>query len=346
MTAGLGLGRMRRRIGLALIGATLAMALGGVLAGAAEAAVPMQVGSDSWHSFRNGPLPVYGARALGGIVGLLALFFLLRGRIAIEHGWAGRTLTRFGGFQRFGHWLLALSFIILALTGLNALYGREVLLGILTVPWTTWTIGPVLSPAAFAAMTSFGKWLHTYVAFAFMLALAITFLAWLRHSFPHWRDLVWVLRGGGLFVRGSHPPAWKFNAGQKIMFWAVMLGGLALSLTGLALMLPVQPGLFAKTIALINMAGFKLPTELTPAQETQLAAAWHGIIALGLIVIVIAHIYMRTLGMQGAFSAMGSGQVDVGWAKQHHSLWAERELKKMEEAATATTRAARMAPAE
>ena len=51
------------------------------------------------------------------------------------------------------------------------------------------------------------------------------------------------------------------------------------------------------------------------------------VVALFLVVVVIAHIYIGTLGMQGAFSAMGSGQVDVNWAKEHHSLWAEQELK-------------------
>jgi formate dehydrogenase subunit gamma len=157
---------------------------------------------------------------------------------------------------------------------------------------------------------------------------------------------VWLAKGGGLFVKGSHPPAWKFNAGQKILFWLVMLGGLSLSLSGLALMFPFQTALFAKTFALVNMLGFKLPTDLTPIQEMQYATSWHGIVALGLIVVVIGHIYIGTLGMQGAFSAMGSGQVDVNWAKEHHSLWAEREIARMEEVAAAETAGARPAPAE
>ena len=89
-----------------------------------------------------------------------------------------------------------------------------------------------------------------------------------------------------------------------------------------------------------------LPTELTPVQEMQYATSWHGIVALALIVVMIGHIYIGTLGMQGAFSAMGSGQVDVNWAKEHHSLWAEREIERMEATATAETGAARPAPAE
>jgi formate dehydrogenase subunit gamma len=293
----------------------------------------VQSDGEAWRNFRNGPLPRYGLWAMIGVIVVLAAFLLLRGRIRIEHGWAGHTMMRFSEIERFGHWLLAVSFIILALTGLNVLYGRYVLL-------------PLIGAEAFSFISIWGKWLHNYVAFAFMVGLALTFIVWIRHNFPHWRDVVWLLKGGGMFVKGSHPPAWKFNAGQKILFWLVMLGGLSLSLSGLALMFPFQTALFAKTFALVNMLGFNLPTQLTPIQEMQYATSWHSIVALALIVVIVGHIYIGTLGMQGAFSAMGSGQVDVNWAKEHHSLWAEREIEKMEEVAAAETGTRRMAPAE
>jgi formate dehydrogenase subunit gamma len=299
----------------------------------------VQSDGEAWRNFRNGPLPRWGLWGMGGIVVLLAAFFLVRGRIRIEHGWAGRAIMRFSEIERFGHWLLAVSFIILALTGLNVLYGRYVLL-------------PLIGAEPFSLISIWGKWLHNYVAFAFMIGLALTFIVWVRHNFPHWRDVVWLLKGGGMFVRGSHPPAWKFNAGQKILFWMVMLGGLSLSLSGIALLFPFQTALFAKTFAAVNtLAGYvglapNLPIELTPIQEMQYATTWHSIVALALSVVIVAHIYIGTLGMQGAFSAMGSGQVDVNWAKEHHSLWADRELAKMEEVAAAETGAARVAPAE
>jgi formate dehydrogenase subunit gamma len=282
-----------------------------------KAAQLVQSDGEAWRNFRNGPLPRYGAWGLGGVIVVLAAFFLVRGRIAIEHGWAGHTLTRFGDLERFGHWLLATSFIILALTGLNILYGRYVLL-------------PVIGKEAFASLSQTGKWLHNYVAFAFMVGLALTFIVWIRHNFPTLRDLVWLAKGGGLLVKGSHPPAWKFNAGQKILFWLVMLGGLSISLSGIALMFPFQTALFAKTFALVNVLGFSYPTDLTPLQEMQYASSWHAVVALVLVGLIIAHIYIGTLGMEGAFSAMGSGQVDENWAKEHHSLWAEEELKKAE----------------
>jgi formate dehydrogenase subunit gamma len=306
----------------------------------------VQSDGEAWRNFRNGPLPRNGLWAMAFIVVLTAAFFLLRGRIPIEHGWAGRTITRFSDLERFGHWLLAVSFIILALTGLNVLYGRYLFLGSATIWKTSVLVGPLFSLEFFAAISAAGKWLHNYVAFAFMAGLALTFVVWLRHNFPSWRDIVWLAKGGGMFMKGSHPPAWKFNAGQKILFWIIMLGGLALSLSGLALMFPFQSALFAKTFVYVNMLGFNLPTQLTPLQEMQYATAWHGIVALALVVVIIGHIYIGTLGMQGAFSAMGSGQVDVNWAREHHSLWAEQEIKKMEDVAVASTGAAHVAPAE
>ncbi len=270
---------------------------------------------EAWRNFRNGPLPTYGSWFLAATLGVIALFFLVRGRIKIEHGWAGRTIERFSGFERMGHWLLAASFILLALTGLNVLYGRYWLL-------------PVIGKEAFAGITLAGKLVHNYVAFAFMLGLLWVLVTWVRHNIPHWRDLQWLAMGGGMLVKGVHPPSWKFNAGQKILFWLIILGGISISLSGLSLMFPYELPMFAKTFAAVNSVfGTGLPTELSVNQEMQYASLWHAIMALFLTAVILGHIYIGTLGMQGAFSAMGSGQVDVAWAKQHHSLWADEVLK-------------------
>jgi len=270
---------------------------------------------EAWRNLRNGPVPTYGSWLLAGTLGLIALFFLVRGRIKIEDGWSGRTIERFSSLERTAHWLLATSFIILALTGLNVLYGRYVLL-------------PVIGKDAFAAITLVGKLLHNYIAFAFMLGLLWVLVAWVRHNIPHWRDLHWLAMGGGMLVKGVHPPSWKFNAGQKILFWLIILGGISISLSGLSLMFPYELPMFAKTFSFINgIFGTELPAALTTNEEMQYASLWHGIMGIFLTAVIIGHIYIGTLGMQGAFDAMGSGQVDVAWAKQHHSLWADEVLK-------------------
>lgn len=273
----------------------------------------VQSEGDNWRAFKNGPLTTWGAWALAGIVILLALFYLLRGRIRVEHGMSGRTITRFVDIERIAHWLLAVSFLILAFTGLNISYGKFVLL-------------PVIGASAFSAITIAGKWLHNYVAFAFMVGLVMVLVLWIKENIPNKYDLKWIARGGGMFTKGSHPPAKKFNAGQKIIFWAVILGGISISMSGIALMFPFEFSLFSKTFAFINLFGTDLPTNLAPVQEMQLSTLWHSIVALALIVVIIAHIYIGTIGMEGAFDAMGTGEVDENWAKEHHSVWVE-ELK-------------------
>ncbi|MEI7932919.1 MAG: cytochrome b/b6 domain-containing protein, partial [Alphaproteobacteria bacterium] len=101
-----------------------------------------------------------------------------------------------------------------------------------------------------------------------------------------------------------HPPAYKFNAGQKVIYWIVVLGGGCVATTGYFLMFP-----FYGT----DIAGM------------QLAQVIHATVAVLFIAAMIAHIYIGSIGMEGAFEAMGEGTVDVNWAKQHHALWLQQE---------------------
>ena len=124
-----------------------------------------------------------------------------------------------------------------------------------------------------------------------------------------------------MLAKGSHPPSRKFNFGQKVLFWAVILGGLSLSLSGVALLFPFRFGLFEPTSQFLNMVGVNTPTGLTMMQEMQLSQLWHAFTGLIMIGIILAHIYIGSLGMEGAFAAMGRGQVDENWAREHHSVW-------------------------
>ena len=280
-----------------------------------KAAILVDNSGWTWEATRSGNYQRYGAYGLGGMVALLLLFFLIRGRIRVSEGMSGSKIARFTDLERTAHWLLAVSFIVLALSGLNLIYGRDLLM-------------PLIGKASFAQISIWMKWAHNYVGFAFMVALVMTFTVWVSKNFPHPRDLMWLLRGGGM-IGGGHPPAKKFNAGQKILFWLVMLSGVSLSLSGLALLFPYELPLFAKTFGAINsVLGTELPAQLTPNEEQQYATMWHGILAIGMTIVVIAHIYIGSIGMQGAFDAMGSGEVDLNWAKDHHSIWAEEVLER------------------
>jgi formate dehydrogenase subunit gamma len=150
------------------------------------AGVMIQSEGDNWRAFRNGPLSVYGAFGLAGIIGLLIVFYLVRGRIRIDSGPSDKKIQRFGAIDRFAHWLMAGSFVVLAITGLNLLYGRHLLI-------------PLFGKEAFAAITTIGKFAHNYLAFAFMLGLALSFVLWARHNIPSKLDLKWLAMGGGIF---------------------------------------------------------------------------------------------------------------------------------------------------
>jgi formate dehydrogenase subunit gamma len=230
--------------------------------------------------------------SLLGMLAILVLFYLVRGRIRIDSGFAGRTIQRFNSLERFAHWLTAVTFIILALTGLNIVVGRHVLL-------------PLVGEGAFGTISHWGKLGHNFVAWPFMLGVVLVFLVWVKDNFPSSVDGQWLAQGGGLLKKGVHPPARKFNAGQKLIFWSVVIGGGILSYTGIMLLYP-------------ELAG-------TSTQWQQMQTL-HGITAAILTAIILAHIYIGSVGMEGAFDAMGSGQVDLNWAKEHHSLWVAETL--------------------
>ena len=275
-----------------------------------KAGVLVSSGGDNWRAFRNGPISTWGGWALLGVFVVLIAYFVLHGRIRVNSGLSGRTVERFNAIERFSHWLTASSFVVLGLTGLNVMYGRYV-------------IQPVLGSEAFATLTYWGKLAHNYVGFAFMVGLALMIVFYIKNNMPVREDLTWLAKGGGMFSKGAHPPAGKINAGQKILFWLVVIGGVSISLTGLALIFPFQIALFEGTFGILNLFGFGLPTELSMTAETQLSQAWHAIMGLALVVLIIAHVYLGTIGMEGAFDAMYTGEVDENWAKEHHNKWAK-----------------------
>lgn len=245
-------------------------------------------------AWRAGNYATIAAAAILGMLALLVLFYFAKGPIRISGGRSGQTITRFNGFERMVHWMTGLSFLVLGATGLNIAFGRKLLL-------------PVLGDKPFHILSEVGKTLHNYVAFAFMAGLVLMFLVWVKDNFPHKSDGVWLSRFGG-FLDGSHPPAKRFNAGQKLIFWSVILGGAALSVTGVYMLFP-----FAWT----DMAGM------------QLAIVVHGLVAIALVAVMLAHIYIGSVGMEGAIDAMKDGEVDLNWAKEHHSLWvAEEQARK------------------
>ncbi|WP_299818099.1 formate dehydrogenase subunit gamma [uncultured Jannaschia sp.] len=277
----------------------------------------IQTGGMEWLERRAGPLRVWGGGLLFFTLVALGIFFLLRGRIRIDGPRTGRTLVRFRVYERFAHWLLAGSFLALAVTGLLVLFGRIAII-------------PIFGHEVWGPVAIVTKWVHNNISWAFMLALVMVFVLWVLQNIPDRSDWQWLKRAGGIFG-GGHVPAKKFNAGQKAIFWAVIILGASLSVSGLSLLFPFEMPLFASTFTHLNDWGIGglfggLPTDLAPQEEMQLSQLWHGIVAFVMIAIIFAHIYLGSIGMEGAYDAMGKGRVEEQWAREHHSIWADKVM--------------------
>jgi formate dehydrogenase subunit gamma len=242
----------------------------------------------------NSALADSGGWIIFGVSLLLSLFLLLRGRIRIAGGFSGTTIQRFDALERANHWVTASSFVLLALTGLILLYGR-------------WLLAPLLGAGAYSGLARASLYLHIAFIAPFLLGLVIMGVLWLRQNLPERLDLIWLAHFGGFLNRsGDNPPARRFNAGQKLVFWAVLLGGLLMAASGFTLMFPF------------------FWTDVVGMEWVLLG---HALLALLLVGLILGHIYIGTIGMEGAIDAMWSGQVDRRWAKEHHSLWVEEEMQ-------------------
>jgi formate dehydrogenase subunit gamma len=194
------------------------------------------------------------------------------------------------------HWLTATTFVVLGITGLNITFGRALIL-----PW--------MGPDSFSAWSEWAKYSHNYLSFAFTIGVVLMFLMWIARNLPTAADAEWLKLGGGMFDRSNsvHAPAYKFNAGQKILFWIIALASTAMIISGFMLLFPFYYGL--------NVSNM------------QLAEVFHGVVGVLFVALILGHIYLGTIGMEGAFESMSEGTVDLNWAKEHHNLWAQEEIQ-------------------
>ena len=256
-----------------------------------RSSVLMQPAGRVWREFRTIVLRWIGGVAILGMLAILVIFYLTRGMIRLESGRSGRTIVRFNFFERFVHWMTATCFVILAISGLNITFGRPLLL-------------PLIGFEAFSEWSEWAKFAHNYLSFPFTIGVVLIFLMWIGGNIPNKVDVEWIKRGGGL-IGHDHPPARRFNAGQKGIYWIVVIGGGLVAATGYQLMCPFY---------------------LTGIEGMQFAQIVHSVVAVLFVAAMLAHIYIGTIGMEGAFEAMGSGEVDVNWAREHHSLWLDQQL--------------------
>jgi formate dehydrogenase subunit gamma len=253
-----------------------------------KAAILQQPQGRQYQDFHERILPWSAGILIVGTILALTILYLVRGSMELDERPTGVKVKRFSVIERLTHWLTATAFIVLALTGLNYVFGKRVLF-------------PLLGPDAFATWSQWAKFAHNTFSWAFMLGLLLMIAFWIRDNVPDRYDLVWLKQMGGMFSR-AHPPARRFNAGQKLVFWAVVIFGLIISATGIVMLFPFWA------------------LDINGMQVAQYLHAGAGSI---LIAIIIFHIFVGTLLVRGAFAAMRTGYVDLAWLRQHHPVWVD-----------------------
>jgi formate dehydrogenase subunit gamma len=258
-----------------------------------RARVLIQPAGRHWDHFHEITLHWLGAIVILGMIVALGAAYLIMGRLRISKGRSGHKVLRFNAFERFSHWLTAVSFVVLGLTGLNITFGKLMLL-------------PMIGPEAFSSLSQVAKYVHNFVSAAFVIGLVLIVALWIKDNIPRKVDVDWVKQGGG-FIKSKHAPSGRFNAGEKLVFWFALGAGVAVIVSGYLLIFPFY---------VADIAGM------------QIAQIVHAVVAVLFVAVIIAHIYIGTLGMEGAFEAMATGEVDLNWAKEHHDLWLEEQLAK------------------
>src|ERR1700692_4573182 len=227
-----------------------------------KAAELIQPAGRVWDYFHEVLLHWGAAVVILGTIVFLGLAYLIVGRVRIAEGRSGKTILRFKVFERFSHWLTAVSFVVLGLTGLNITFGKILLL-------------PLIGPDAFSSVSQAAKYVHNFTSFSFVAGLILITVIFFRDNLPEKVDIEWLKQGGG-FIKNKHAPAGRFNFGEKLVYWLSVAGGTAVSVSGLLLLLP-----FYET----NIA------------DMQLTQGVHAVVAILFVALILGHIYIGTLGM-------------------------------------------------
>jgi formate dehydrogenase subunit gamma len=243
---------------------------------------------EAWRQFRNGPITFYGGWLVLLVVLAILAFYFAKGPVKLHDRPTGRLIRRFSTFEQVVHWSAAISFCVLGLSGLIMLFGKYVLL-------------PVFGYTLFAWLAALSKNLHNFIAPLFIVSVILMIPMWLRDNLPRAYDWQWFRKAWAFFARGEHIPSGRFNGGEKAWFWLGVIGlSIVVIWSGLILLFPN----FDQTRAAMQ-------------------DAWvvHVIAALVYIAMSLGHIYMGTIGVEGAYGNMRNGYTDETWAREHHSIW-------------------------
>jgi formate dehydrogenase subunit gamma len=246
-------------------------------------------GGEAWRQVRNNWIIPYGGSLLLIVLGAVGVFYWRKGMIKMHGHATGVEIERFTPFERSAHWTNAIAFVVLALSGVTMAFGK-------------FFLQPIIGDTLFGWLTYLLKNAHNFAGPLFAVSLTVVFITFVKDNLPSKEDVTWIVKGGGLL--GEHEvPSHRFNAGEKVVFWGGVFGlGLVVVASGFVLD-KIVPGLIYERSTM------------------QVAHMIHAVATLLMMAMFIGHIYMGTVGMEGAYKAMKTGYVDETWAKEHHELW-------------------------
>jgi formate dehydrogenase subunit gamma len=253
--------------------------------------VLIQNSGQNWREIRNGLLANIAPWILAAVLAVIGLFFAVVGTDRLKEPRSGTQIPRYSLAERILHWITAVLFVLMAITGLSMLFGRAVLI-------------PVMGYSSFSSYLQASKLVHNYCGPFFLAGVVIEIAVWIKDNVPNKMDLIWLKKLGGIVGKGPRPHAGKVNGGEKAWFWIVVIAGLGVGITGLILDFP-------------NFGQSRL--------TMQIAHIIHASLAVLFIAASFGHIYMGTIGAEGTFEGIWSGKVDASWAKQHQDLWYEEK---------------------
>jgi formate dehydrogenase subunit gamma len=252
-----------------------------------ETGVLVQSAGETWRQIRNGPVTFYGGWLVVIVTLIVAAIYFAMGPVKLHERPTGRKIERFTLAERWAHWVMGISFVVLGITGLIILFGKFVLL-------------PVIGYTLFAWLSALAKNLHNFVAPLFAVSLLIFIVMYIKDNLPKSYDFSWFAKAPGFFA-GKHIPSGRFNGGEKAWFWG---------------------GVVVLCLALVGSGAVLLFPNFDQLRSTmQQMSVIHMVAALLVIAAAIGHIYMGTIGVEGAYGAMRDGAVDESWAKEHHEYW-------------------------
>jgi formate dehydrogenase subunit gamma len=245
---------------------------------------------EAWRQVRNNWIIPYGGALFLIVLLALALFYWRMGKMGGHlPDVGGRKIQRFTFFEQAAHFSVAASFVVLEISGLVMAFGKHLLL-------------PLIGGPLFGWLTYALKTAHNLVGPLFAVALVIFIFTYLRDNLPRLHDLKWISRPQGMLT-GHEEPSGKFNAGEKMIFWGgVIFMGITVATSGIVLD-KLVPGMS-------YVRG-----------DMQIAQMVHSLSSMVMMAMFLIHMYMGTIGLDGAYKAMHTGYVDEAWAKEHHGLW-------------------------